>query len=76
MTAIETQVRWLMRRAGMLRDGKPVAIVAGDGVWLDGEAVTLADYETKLAGAARHELTAPALSVADLLAETTTGNVR
>lgn len=55
----------LQRRMAAHRSA-PLAIVATDGVWLDGALLTLEAYTQEYAGRAREELRVEGLSLGDL----------
>lgn len=55
-----------LRRKMQARRSVPLAIVTGDGVWLDGDHLTLEAYTAAYSGLAREEIRAEGLGLSDL----------
>lgn len=55
-----------LRRKMAARRSAPLAIVGADGVWLDGDHLTLEEYAAAYSGLARDEIRIEGLSLGDL----------
>lgn len=66
MTETPAAVAWIRRKMATRAPGQVLAIVATDGVWVDGRTMSLADYAAAYAGRARQEVRLGGVTLAEL----------